>query len=244
LVSSLPSQLSSLLPGLPSGLGGGATGLGGLGAMAQSLPSGLGTLPSLVSSLPSDLSRQTAGGLQTIKGLSGLIEGRSELVRKAIPRVLQGLVPAQPSSLLKGLPAVAGLVPPASAVDHKAVEKDEVSKRPKFLDKNDPATQFRMRSDALDGESLEHDSGHISETFEKSELDSIRIGLEAILQKEMKHYHAGPELHLMGAYARYSDDENYAFKFDGTNFSGNLRFLKMAFEEVLRRELQKYGAAS
>ncbi len=255
LVSSLPSQLSSLLPGLPSGLGGGATGLGGLGglgAMAQSLPStilsslpsGLGTLPSLVSSLPADLSRQTAGGLQTIKGLSGLIEGRSELVRKAIPRVLQGLVPTQPSSLLKGLPAVAGLVPPASAVDHKAVEKDEVSKRPKFLDKNDPATQFRMRSDALDGESLEHDSGHISETFEKSELDSLRIGLEAILQKEMKHYHGGPELHLMGAHTSSSDDENYAFKFGGSNFSGNLRFLKMAFEEVLRRELQKYGVAS
>jgi hypothetical protein len=48
----------------------------------------------------------------------------------------------------------------------------------------------------------------------------------------------------MGAHNRYSVDENYAYKFGGTNFSGNLRFLKMAFEEVLRRELQKYGAAS
>jgi hypothetical protein len=251
LVSSLPSQLSSLLPGLSSGLGGGATGLGGLGAMAQSLPStilsslpsGLGTLPSLVSSLPSDLSKQTAGGIQAIKGLSGIM-GKSDLIRKDFPRVLQGLVPGQPSSILKGLPTAAGLIPPISTpTDSKPAEKED-SKRPKFLDMSNPITQFSMRSNALDGEDIDHDYTQISETFEKSELESIRLGVEAIIQEEMKHYHAGPELHLSGASSRYPGDENYRPRFSTTNFSGNLRFLKRAFEEVLRRELQKYGVAS
>ena len=172
------------------------------------------------------------------------MERRGDLVRKDFPRVLQGLVPGQPSSILKGLPTAAGLVPPISTpADSKPAEK-EVSKRPKFLDISDPITQFSMRSNALDGEDIDHDYTQISETFEKSELESIRLGVEAILQEEMKHHHAGRELHLSGTSSRYPDDENYPLRFGSTNFSGNLRFLKRAFEEILRRELQKYGVAS
>src|SRR4029079_5763496 len=100
----------------------------------------------------------------------------------------------------------------------------------------------RLRSMELDSED-KYQTGELpSQDSEELNLASLQNGLEQILFEETRHYDSLAPLrsHVVPKLSPDGEDNG------GTNrigFRENLNMLKKAFEEILSREIRKYGVA-
>ena len=128
------------------------------------------------------------------------------------------------------------LARPTTGPGKTLTQENVVPKGPKFLDKTDPMTKFKLRGFELDSEDIAHQPDKKLEEFEDTDLDSIQEGLELILKEETSRY--GIEYGLTSGDSTRSLIKSHEF------VPGNLRSLKRAFEEILNNELTKYGVTT
>jgi hypothetical protein len=199
----------------------------------SSLPSGLGALPSLVSSLPTKITGALHEGVSSIRELTSIVPGQRELVGRGISGVVRDLVPPKPLALPRGIAGPVSLGRITTAPAKILAQEHIVPKGPKFLDKTDPMTKFKLRGIELDSEDIAHQPDKESEEFEDTDLDSIQEGIKLILNEETSRYGVG--------YGLSSGDSAKSLIKSREFVPGNLRLLKRAFEEILSKELTKYG---
>jgi hypothetical protein len=172
-------------------------------------------------------------------GIVGAIQKRKDLVPTQIPKVLSGLISPQAFSLIKGKQsAVTSMARPQIAESSIQIEgkAESASRRPRFYDKFDPTTEFKMRSSDLDVDQLGLESHNMGSKEE--DLQSIQEGLEIILGEEFNRY--GGRTESRSEIVSGNSDKSirhYTTERDGENLSS----LKRAFEDILTREYRKYG---
>jgi hypothetical protein len=138
--------------------------------------------------------------------------------------------------LPRGIAGPVGLSRLTTAPAKISRQEEVVPTGPKFLDKTDPITKFKLRSIELDSEDIAYQPDKMSEGFENTALESIQEGLGLILKEETSRYGIGDGLSSGATGKSLIKSREY--------MPGNLRLLKRTFEEILTKELIKYGVTT